>query len=170
MSGLVIMPGAILNGIMSVYTGKIYDKYGPRLLILIGFIILIVTTASLSFLKYDSSYTMLVVVYAIRMFAVSLLMMPINTAGINALRNEDISHGTAIMNFGRVMVGSLGTTLMVTFMSIGAKYKDWFFTSSNHEILQRQSVAWCRFIVCNSYWSCNYRLYFLFIYQRGKTL
>ena len=31
MSGLVIMPGAILNGIMSVYTGKIYDKYGPRL-------------------------------------------------------------------------------------------------------------------------------------------
>ena len=95
--------GAILNGIMSVYTGKIYDKYGPRLLILIGFIILIVTTASLSFLKYDSSYTMLVVVYAIRMFAVSLLMMPINTAGINALRNEDISHGTAIMNFGRVM-------------------------------------------------------------------
>ena len=122
MSGLVIMPGAILNGIMSVYTGKIYDKYGPRLLILIGFIILIVTTASLSFLKYDSSYTMLVVVYAIRMFAVSLLMMPINTAGINALRNEDISHGTAIMNFGRVMAGSLGTALMVTFMSIGAKY------------------------------------------------
>ena len=169
MSGLVIMPGAILNGIMSVYTGKIYDKYGPRLLILIGFIILIVTTASLSFLKYDSSYTMLVVVYAIRMFAVSLLMMPINTAGINALRNEDISHGTAIMNFGRVMVGSLGTTLMVTFMSIGAKILDWFFTSSNHEILQRQSVG-CRFIVCNSYWSCNYRLYFLFIYQRGKTL
>ena len=48
-------------------------------------------------------------------------MMPINT-GINALRNEDISHGTAIMNFGRVMAGSLGTALMVTFMSIGAKY------------------------------------------------
>lgn len=142
MSGLVIMPGAILNGIMSVYTGKIYDKYGPRLLILIGFIILIATTASLSFLKYDSSYTMLVVVYAIRMFAVSLLMMPINTAGINALRNEDISHGTAIMNFGRVMAGSLGTALMVTFMSIGAKIlSTGSSASSNHEILQRQSVA-----------------------------
>ena len=142
MSGLVIMPGAILNGIMSVYTGEIYDKYGPRLLILIGFIILIATTASLSFLKYDSSYTMLVVVYAIRMFAVSLLMMPINTAGINALRNEDISHGTAIMNFGRVMAGSLGTALMVTFMSIGAKILiTGSSASSNHEILQRQSVA-----------------------------
>ena len=30
---------------------------------------------------------------------------------------------------------------MVTFMSIGAKILDWFFASSNHEILQRQSVA-----------------------------
>ncbi len=28
-------------------------------------------------------------------------MMPINTTGINSLRNEEISHGTAIMNFGR---------------------------------------------------------------------
>ena len=28
LSGLVIMPGAIINGIMSVFTGKFYDKYG----------------------------------------------------------------------------------------------------------------------------------------------
>ena len=85
-------------------------------------------------------------------------------------RNEDISHGTAIMNFGRVMAGSLGTALMVTFMSIGAKIlSTGSSASSNHEILQRQSVcSWCRFIVCNSYWSCNYRLYFLFIYQEER--
>lgn len=76
------------------------------------------------------------------MFAVSLLMMPINTTGINALDNKDISHGTAIMNFGRVMAGSLGTALMVTFMSIGSK---WIGPSSSahasKELLQRQSVA-----------------------------
>lgn len=142
LSGMVIMPGAILNGIMSVYTGKIYDKYGPRLLILTGFTILIITTIFLCFLKYDSSYMLLVIIYAIRMFAVSLLMMPINTAGINALRNEDISHGTAIMNFGRVMAGSLGTALMVTFMSIGAKLLTTSSSAStNSGVLQRQSVA-----------------------------
>ena len=41
LSGLVIMPGAIINGIMSVFTGKFYDKYGPRPLIFTGFILLI---------------------------------------------------------------------------------------------------------------------------------
>ncbi|WP_226386238.1 MDR family MFS transporter [Staphylococcus sp. Marseille-Q1834] len=142
MSGMVIMPGALLNGLMSVYTGKIYDKYGPRILILTGFTILTITTIFLAFLKYDTSYTLLVVVYAIRMFAVSLLMMPINTAGINALENKDISHGTAIMNFARVMAGSLGTALMVTFMSMGAKLLSPDSTQHvSKEVLQRQSVA-----------------------------
>ena len=141
LSGLVIMPGAIINGIMSVFTGKFYDKYGPRPLIFTGFILLISCTFLLCFLKVDTSYTYLIVIYAIRMFAVSLLMMPINTTGINALKTEDISHGTAIMNFGRVMAGSLGTALMVTFMSIGAQ---WVVSSSEHaskEMIQRQSVA-----------------------------
>ena len=100
------------------FTGKFYDKYGPRL-IYTGFTILTITTIMLCFLHTDTSYTYLIVVYAIRMFSVSLLMMPINTTGINSLRNEEISHGTAIMNFGRVMAGSLGTALMVTLMSFG---------------------------------------------------
>lgn len=142
LSGLVIMPGAIINGIMSVFTGKFYDKYGPRPLIYTGFTILTITTIMLCFLYTDTSYTYLIVVYAIRMFSVSLLMMPINTTGINSLRNEEISHGTAIMNFGRVMAGSLGTALMVTLMSFGAKI--FLSTSPSHLTateIKQQSIA-----------------------------
>ncbi|HHC7410623.1 TPA: multidrug efflux MFS transporter LmrS [Staphylococcus aureus] len=142
LSGLVIMPGAIINGIMSVFTGKFYDKYGPRPLIYTGFTILTITTIMLCFLHRDTSYTYLIVVYAIRMFSVSLLMMPINTTGINSLRNEEISHGTAIMNFGRVMAGSLGTALMVTLMSFGAKI--FLSTSPSHLTateIKQQSIA-----------------------------
>ncbi|HDX7801199.1 TPA: multidrug efflux MFS transporter LmrS [Staphylococcus aureus] len=142
LSGLVIMPGAIINGIMSVFTGKFYDKYGPRPLIYTGFTILTITTIMLCSLHTDTSYTYLIVVYAIRMFSVSLLMMPINTTGINSLRNEEISHGTAIMNFGRVMAGSLGTALMVTLMSFGAKI--FLSTSPSHltsNEIKQQSIA-----------------------------
>ncbi|QFM57375.1 multidrug efflux MFS transporter LmrS [Staphylococcus aureus] len=142
LSGLVIMPGAIINGIMSVFTGKFYDKYGPRPLIYTGFTILTITTIMLCSLHTDTSYTYLIVVYAIRMFSVSLLMMPINTTGINSLRNEEISHGTAIMNFGRVMAGSLGTALMVTLMSFGAKI--FLSTSPSHLTateIKQQSIA-----------------------------
>ena len=46
------------------------------------------------------------------------------------------------MNFGRVMAGSLGTTLMVTFMSMGSKWLgSTIATSGSKEMIQRQTVA-----------------------------
>ena len=79
LSGMVIMPGAILNGILSIFTGKFYDKYGLKPLVYTGFILLILATLPLCFLQYDSSYMFLVIIYALRLVAISLLMMPINT-------------------------------------------------------------------------------------------
>ncbi|ATH59550.1 MULTISPECIES: MDR family MFS transporter [Staphylococcus] len=142
LSGLVIMPGAIINGVMSIFTGKFYDKYGARPLIITGFSLLTIFSIMLCFLKADTSYMYLIIVYALRMFSVSLLMMPLNTAGINALHKNEISHGTAISNFGRVTAGSLGTALMVTVMSIGSKaYTQTTSAEENNDLLQRQAIA-----------------------------
>lgn len=142
LSGLVIMPGAIINGIMSIFTGKFYDKYGARPLILTGFTLFLIFTILLCFLTVETSYTYLIIVYALRMFSVSLLMMPLNTAGINSLKNKDISHGTAISNFGRVTAGSLGTALMVTFMTVGAKiFAPKPTAHESKDLLQRQAIA-----------------------------
>ncbi|MCD8857592.1 multidrug efflux MFS transporter [Staphylococcus gallinarum] len=142
LSGLVIMPGAIINGVMSIFTGKFYDKYGARPLVLTGFTLLTIFTVMLCFLKADTSYTYLIIVYALRMFSVSLLMMPLNTAGINSLNNKNISHGTAISNFGRVTAGSLGTALMVTIMSIGSKnFAPNPSANESQAMIQRQAIA-----------------------------
>lgn len=142
LSGLVIMPGAIINGVMSIFTGKFYDKYGARPLVLTGFTLLTIFTVMLCFLKAETSYTYLIIVYALRMFSVSLLMMPLNTAGINSLSNKNISHGTAISNFGRVTAGSLGTALMVTIMSIGSKnFAPDPSANESQAMIQRQAIA-----------------------------
>ena len=44
-SGLVIMPGAILMGIMNPFAGRLFDKYGPRVLSITGLVILTISTA-----------------------------------------------------------------------------------------------------------------------------
>ncbi|POA00657.1 MFS transporter [Staphylococcus massiliensis CCUG 55927] len=121
LSGIVILPGAIINGAMSLVTGKIFDKYGARRLVITGFVILTITTILHIFLDVYTPFWYLVVIYGIRMFSIALLMMPLNTAGINALESKDISHGTAIMNSARIISSSIGTALMVTIMSIGMK-------------------------------------------------
>src|SRR5690606_31077946 len=42
-SGLMLLPGAIVMGIMNPVTGTIFDKYGAKWLLLSGFTILTVT-------------------------------------------------------------------------------------------------------------------------------
>src|SRR5699024_12612800 len=90
LSGLVIMPGAIINGVMSIFTGKFYDKYGARPIIINGFSLLTIFSIMLCFLKADTSYLYLIILYLLRILFVSLLFMPLNTSGINSLDKKDI--------------------------------------------------------------------------------
>lgn len=122
LSGLVVLPGAMINGVMSVVNGKIYDKVGARILIIPGFTLLLVTTLMLSQITAHTSYMYVITVFTIRLVSLSFIMMPLNTAGINALKNDMVSHGTAIMNALRTISGSMGTAIMVTAMAIGASW------------------------------------------------
>ncbi|PCT85408.1 drug:proton antiporter, partial [Listeria monocytogenes] len=44
-SGLILLPGAIVMGIMSVASGFLYEKYGAKILAFIGMLIVVITTS-----------------------------------------------------------------------------------------------------------------------------
>ena len=56
-------------------------------------------------------------IYIVRSFGMSFIMMPIMTAGMNSLPPRLISHGNALSNTLRQLAGSIGTALLVTVMS-----------------------------------------------------
>ena len=116
-TGLVLMPGAIVMGIMNPITGTLFDKYGARTLAITGLIILALGTFGLSRLTIETSQMYVIVVYAIRMFGISMLMMPLTTSGLNSLHRQLYSHGNAIINTLRQVAGSIGTSMIVTLMS-----------------------------------------------------
>lgn len=116
-SGLLMLPGAIIMGIMSPITGKLFDKYGPRVLALIGLSITAISTYLLSILQIDSSYTYIVMTYSIRMLGMSMVMMPIMTNGLNQLPTRLNPHGTAVNNTVQQVAGSIGTAIFVTIMN-----------------------------------------------------
>lgn len=116
-SGMMLLPGAILMGIMSPITGRIFDRVGARWLAIIGLTIITLTTFMLTHLTNTTSFTYLTVVYAIRMLGISMVMMPVTTAGLNQLPKKLIPHGTAMNNTLRQVMGSIGTALLVTIMT-----------------------------------------------------
>lgn len=116
-SGLLLLPGAIIMGVMSPITGMIFDKIGARLLAITGLVITLLTTWQFSKLTGEMPFNSIVMIYSLRMFGMSMLMMPIMTAGLNQLPQTLNSHGTAMANTMRQVSGSLGTAFLVTIMS-----------------------------------------------------
>lgn len=116
-TGLTLMPGAIVMGIMNPITGNLFDKFGARYLALTGLGILTIGTFGLSFLTIDTSIIYVIIIYAIRMLGIAMLMMPLTTSGLNSLHRDLYSHGNAANNTLRQVSGSIGTSIIVTLMS-----------------------------------------------------
>ncbi|MFJ7737301.1 DHA2 family efflux MFS transporter permease subunit [Lysinibacillus sp. NPDC097287] len=116
-AGLMMLPGALVMGFMSPITGKLFDKTGPRMLAIFGLSVTTISTFGLTQLQIDSSYTYIISMYTLRMFGLSMVMMPIMTNGLNQLPQIMNPHGTAVNNTVQQVAGAIGSAVMVTIMN-----------------------------------------------------
>ncbi|MDO5335468.1 MAG: hypothetical protein Q4F23_05300 [Coriobacteriia bacterium] len=103
--------------IISPISGVVFDKFGPRVISIFG---LALMTGALFLLSLSTASTPILVVALFCMLQAagqSLANMPINTWGVNALKNDMIVHGNAIANTGRQVAGGLCTALIITVMT-----------------------------------------------------
>ncbi|HIS28705.1 MAG TPA: DHA2 family efflux MFS transporter permease subunit [Candidatus Avamphibacillus intestinigallinarum] len=119
-SGLLLLPGALISAFMSPVTGMLFDKIGARPLALVGLGLTAITTYFFTDLSMDTTFRFMLLLYAARMIGISMIMMPIMTAGLNQLPKRLYSHGTAMANTLRQMAGAIGTAFLVTIMSTQA--------------------------------------------------
>ncbi|WP_413409757.1 MFS transporter [Paenibacillus amylolyticus] len=92
-AGLVLLPGGILQAIMSPVMGKLFDRFGPRWIVPLG---LIVISTALFFLKGISESTSLILIMIMHtglMVGICAVWMPSQTNGLNQLPPELCPHG-----------------------------------------------------------------------------
>lgn len=116
-SGLMLLPGAIVMGIMSPIAGALFDKMGAKWLAVTGLTITVLTTWQFTYLSMTTSFTHILILYVMRMFGMSFLMMTVMTEGLNQLPRHLGAHGTAASNTARQVAGSIGTAFLVTVMT-----------------------------------------------------
>ncbi|MGG0275398.1 DHA2 family efflux MFS transporter permease subunit [Bacillus rhizoplanae] len=116
-SGLLLLPGSLIMGLMGPFAGKLFDKYGIRPLAIFGLLLTTYATYQFTHLTLETPSIQIMIDYIIRSFGMSFIMMPIMTAGMNALPRQLISHGTATQNTAKQVAGSIGTALLITIMT-----------------------------------------------------
>ncbi|MED3763872.1 MDR family MFS transporter [Ureibacillus terrenus] len=136
-SGLMLLPGAVITGIMSPISGKLFDRFGAKGLSIIGFSCMVLATIGYTLIHKNTPVPLISFIFAIQMFGFSLMSMNLMTSGINSLPHDMIAHGTAMHNTIRTVGASIFTAMLVSVMSFGNVQS----VLSNEEIYKGIKIA-----------------------------
>jgi len=120
-AGLVMLPGGILNGFLSPVTGKLFDKFGPRVLAIPGALVLVLVMYLFTQIDLETTQGTIILYHCIMMVAISMIMMPVQTNGLNQLPRSYYPHGTAILNTLQQVSGAIGVAFFISIMTNGSK-------------------------------------------------
>ncbi|RZT58144.1 DHA2 family lincomycin resistance protein-like MFS transporter [Microcella alkaliphila] len=116
-SGLVILPGALLQGLMAPLIGRRYDKVGPRSLVIPGIVLMASTLWGMSMFTSATPIWLVAVANIGIGLGLALLFTPLLTNGLAALRPQLNPYGSAIVGTVQQVAGAAGIAL---FLSVAA--------------------------------------------------
>ncbi|MEV3936456.1 MDR family MFS transporter [Glycomyces sp. NPDC049804] len=119
-TGLVVLPGGLAMGLSGPFVGRIFDRVGPRPLVIPGSIVLAGALGLMTMLDQESAVWFVVVIHVMLSLGLSSLMTPLMTSSLGALPMELYSHGSAIMSTLQQVAGAAGTAVFITLMTTGA--------------------------------------------------
>ncbi|MCF8011956.1 MAG: DHA2 family efflux MFS transporter permease subunit [Clostridiales bacterium] len=115
-TGLMMMPMAIMSGIMMPISGRLFDKIGAMPLGLVGLTIVAITTYQLHNISLESSFRWVQVVLTVRAVGLGMTMMPLTTAGLNTVPPALSGRASALNNLVRQVSASFGIAFLTYFM------------------------------------------------------
>jgi DHA2 family lincomycin resistance protein-like MFS transporter len=118
-AGLMLLPGSALNGLLSPIVGRLFDKYGPKWLVIPGLVLVAVMLWFFTTLSPASSVAFIVMLHIGLMVGISLIWMPAQTNGLNQLPPTLYPHGTAVMNTLQQVMGAIGTAVAISILTSG---------------------------------------------------
>ncbi len=119
-TGLIMLPGAVMGAVMGYFAGRLFDKLGPRRVIIPGAAISAIGGCGLVGFALDTPVPFIIFVYTCLGVGMQAIMTPLNTWGLNSLDNRVIQHANALQNTLNQVGASLGTAILVSLSATSA--------------------------------------------------
>lgn len=117
-TGLLMLPGGLLMGLIAPLIGRIYDRRGPRPLVIPGGIIVSGVLWSLTFISEHTAAPLIMVAHVLLSLGLAFMFTPLFTSALGALKPSLYSHGSATVGTVQQVAGAAGTALFVTIMTV----------------------------------------------------
>lgn len=117
--GFSTLPGGLIQAAIAPFIGRLYDKVGPRPLLIPGAVLLTAGQVMLIGVDTGTSFVWVVVSFAVFSVGMGALMTTLMTTSLSSIPRSLYGHGSAIVNTLQQLGGAVGTAALVTFMTIG---------------------------------------------------
>jgi len=118
-TGLLMLPGGLLMGLLAPWVGKLFDKFGARPLLIPGGLVLSAVLFGYTQLNATTPLAAVVGLHILMSIGLAFIFTPGFTAGLNPLPHSLHSHGSAVLATLQQLGGAAGTALLVGVMTAG---------------------------------------------------
>ena len=115
-AGLLMLPSSLATAVVMPISGRLFDKYGARPLVIAGMCILAYSTYLLGHLSLDHSYHYIMGILILRGVGMGFAMMPIQTYSMSEMPNHRVGKASALFNTFRQVSGTFGIALLSSFL------------------------------------------------------
>ncbi|HJA74963.1 MAG TPA: MFS transporter, partial [Candidatus Limosilactobacillus gallistercoris] len=118
-SGMSLVPGAVFLSILNPLTGSLADRIGFKPTMIVGMLMIIGGWLAAFFVLGHLSLLGMILCAMVIEGGNAFVMMPAVTLGANALPNELVPHGTAVITTVRQVLGSAGVAVSTIILTVG---------------------------------------------------
>lgn len=116
-TGFILLPLAFASAFATPLAGRLYDKIGPRLLVVVGYCVLLINTWQLSKLEATTPMNWILFLLALRGIALGMTVQTTFATALTAVPRQQVARGSSLINGTRFVVQSIGVAILATVLT-----------------------------------------------------
>ncbi|HEY9844140.1 MAG TPA: MFS transporter, partial [Candidatus Obscuribacterales bacterium] len=116
-TGLLMLPGGLVMGLLAPPVGRLYDRHGPTRLLVPGTLMVSAVSWWMTTLSEQTPIMGILVAHIVLSIGLALTFTPLFTASLGSLPAKLYSHGSALLGTVQQLAGAIGAALFVALMA-----------------------------------------------------
>jgi EmrB/QacA subfamily drug resistance transporter len=113
-SGLFTLPLAFASVLTAIVGGRVVDRYGPRVILLPGLVLMGLSTWQLALVTLTTPYSWLLLIFAIRGLGLGCLIQPLTVSALAKVAPPQYAQASSLSTVVRFTFTSLGIAVLAT--------------------------------------------------------
>ena len=116
--GLMLLPGGVAMGLLSPVVGRLYDRVGPRALVVPASIVVMGVFAFFATMSLDTPWWAVMAGHVVMSIGFASMFTPLFTVALGSLPPRLYSHGSAVVGTVQQLGGATGTAIFITVFAL----------------------------------------------------